>query len=218
MLAVSVVALQLTAQADTISYSSNALVQSSFVDFNFGKFDSTLGTLTGVTVTIDFSNLQGSFSVVNNDATFVSISGYNSVFQFRQAPSSGLGYSTHGDTIFGVTTTPDWNNVLIAGNATQGFTIGSGQGFSVTPASIGSGFWSAYESVGGTGYVTFQGLNSQSITTTGSSFTLNSGTAGANTQVTVTYNYSAVPEPSIYALLGAGFLALLAFARRKTAS
>ena len=72
--------------------------------------------------------------------------------------------------------------------------------------------------MGGSGTVTFQAKNSQSITTTGSSYTLNSGTSGANTQISVIYTYTAIPEPSTYALMGLGALALVVAYGRKRAA
>ena len=211
-----------TALADVITNTSSVqLAQSSFSNFNIQKFDSNLGTLTGVRVTVDFATLQGAFEVVNNDVTTASISDYSSLFSIKGVGS--LGYTAQNNVTFDpVQTSPDWNIISIAGGGSQTFTIVSGQDFtSLLPSAtqtIASGYFSAYESVGGSGTVTFQAKNSQSITTTGSSYTLNSGTSGANTQISVIYTYTAIPEPSTYALMGLGALALVVAYGRKRAA
>lgn len=215
-----------TASAAVQTNSSSVQVaQSSLSNFNIQKFDSNLGTLTGVTVTVDFATLQGAFTVQNNDATAVTVSSYTSTFSIRGS-TNALGYTPQSVSFDGFsnpspTTSPDWSSTSIASGATQEFTLGAGQDFTTLlprpSAIISASFISAYESAGGSGVVTFQALNNQSISTTGSSYSVNSETAGANTQISVIYTYTAVPEPSTYALMGLGALALVVVYRRRTA-
>ena len=205
------------ASANTVSYSSTQLIQSSFLDFNLGQFDTSLGTLTGVAVTVDFATLQGAFTVHNNDVTLSTLTDYQSLFSIKGS-TNALGYTTQSNvTIDPVSTTPDWAT-NIAGLSSQTFTINGGQDFTSYLAhqtvNIAPGYFSAYE---GSGSVTFQARDVQSITTTGSSYTLDSGSAGATTQLTVTYTYSPVPEPSTFILFSLGVLALVMIYRRSAA-
>ena len=204
--------------ANTVSYtSSTQLVQSSFLDFNLGQFDISLGALTGVAVTVDFATLQGAFTVHNNDVTLSTITDYQSLFSINGS-TNALGYTSQSNvTIDRVSTTPSWAT-NIAALSLQTFTINGGQDFTSYLAhqtvNIAPGYFSAYE---GSGSVTFQARDVQSITTTGSSYTLDSGSAGATTQLTVTYTYSPVPEPSTFILFSLGVLALVMIYRRSAA-
>ena len=204
--------------ANTVSYtSSTQLVQSSFLDFNLGQFDISLGALTGVAVTVDFATLQGAFTVHNNDVTLSTITDYQSLFSINGS-TNALGYTSQSNvTIDPVSTTTSWAT-NIAALSLQTFTINGGQDFTSYLAhqtvNIAPGYFSAYE---GSGSVTFQARDVQSITTTGSSYTLDSGSAGATTQLTVTYTYSPVPEPSTFILFSLGVLALVMIYRRSAA-
>src|ERR1035437_6548801 len=185
------------ASAATITvYSDTQLAKGSYLNFDVSKFNSSLGTLTGVVVSVDLSTLQGTATVTNNGAVTVGVSGYDTIFSVKQAPSSGLGYNPSSATITDVVTTPDWNTLTIDSLESKALTIGTGQNFTVSQQSIGSSYFSAYESVGGTGTVTFQARDPQSITSTGDVFTVDSSAVGANTQFAITYTYTTVPEPS----------------------
>ena len=190
-----------TLNAATISYTSTQKAGSTYVNFYLGKFDTGLGTLTGVTVNVVYSTLAGSILFTNQDATAASIGSFDSTVSVRQAPLSNLGYTQVNGTVYDVVTSPDWNTTVLLGHASETFTIGNGQNALTNRAStIDSNYWNAYSSAEGVGTVNFQVKNIQSVTTTGSSYTLDSTNAGANTQLTVTYTYDAgpvpVPEPS----------------------
>ena len=202
--------------ATVTNYSGIALAGSSYTNFLIAKFDSSLGTLTGIKVFVSTAGLQGSVGITNNDTTTASIEGYDSTFNIRQAAGTDLGYgSTKSDTLYGILTLPDWSTVTLApGGGTQVLTIDGGFSFSIADVDIASSAFGAYQSVGGTGSVTFEARNTQAVSVTGGNFTVNSTAAFANTNVGITYTYNAIPEPSAIALLGLGALGLVARRRR----
>ena len=202
--------------ATVTNYSGIALAGSSYTNFLIAKFDSSLGTLTGIKVFVSTAGLQGSVGITNNDTTTASIEGYDSTFNIRQAAGTDLGYgSAKSDTLTDVGTTPHWNTVTLApGGGTQVLTIDGGFSFSIADVDIASSAFGAYQSVGGTGSVTFEARNTQAVSVTGGNFNVNSTAAFANTNVGITYTYNAIPEPSAFALLGLGALGLVARRRR----
>jgi hypothetical protein len=204
------------AHAATVThYSGVASAGSSYSNFSIAKFDKSLGTLTGVTVFVSTADLQGSLGITNNDASSAAIDGYDSTFNIRQSAGTDLGYgSTKSATITDIVTTPAWSGVTLASGTQQTLTIGGGQSFSIASVDVASSVFGVYQSVDGTGSVTFQARTTQSLSVTGGNFTANSTAVSANTNVGVTYTYTAIPEPSAFALLGLGALGLVARRRR----
>ena len=206
-LLVTLASAQIASAASYTNYSSIAVAGNNFSNYNVQQFDSTLGTLTGVQVTVPLSDLQGSVTVTNGLATVVNVSQFDSALTVQQ--SGSLGYTTEHDTIYSVVTSPDWNTTNIPAYSPQLFSISGGQSFSVSSQSIASTYFGAYESAGATGNETFQIKNVQSITTTGAIYTVDSSAAGTNSQVAVTYTYTPIPEPSAGLLGGLGLLGLV---------
>ncbi|MEI6675805.1 MAG: choice-of-anchor E domain-containing protein [Verrucomicrobiota bacterium] len=202
------------ASAATVTYYSDTkLAQNTDSNFNVAKFNSTLGTLTGVVVSVT-SALQGTAIVTNNTTGTVGVSKFDTELAVR-GQSSALGYGDDYSTIRRVSTSPAWSTVSIATLVAQSLVIQTGQYFSIAAQSIASEKFSAYESVGGTGAVTFIASDTHTITTTGNSYSVNSNTSGANTRFAVEYTYTAaIPETSSALLGGLGMLALLSRRRR----
>ena len=208
----------LASAARYTNYSSTQFTQGTVLDFSVAKFNSNLGTLTGVTVTVTSGNLQGSPTVTNPTAGTVGINAITDTFYVTTPSASGgyssvLGYYSASLITNPVLTTPTRVSVTIPAGETQVLTIDAGQSTTLTSRDriqdIGSGFFSAYQAAGGTGSVTFQAQNIFSITTTGASYTVNSSDVGNNTQFAITYTYSAIPETSSALLGGLGTLVLL---------
>ncbi len=205
-----------SALAASVSYTNTVAAGSSYTDIALNKFDSNLGTLTGVVVTVNFATLQGSFTVSNLDPTQVYVDSYDSKFSVRQKASNTLGYTAQNNiTLSSVGTSPDWATTPIAASGSQTFSISAGQNIpAIASQSIGAGFFSAYTAAGGAGTVIFEARDTQSITTTGATYTVDSSLASALTRLSVTYTYDAgpspVPEPStvmaggLLVLIGAG--------------
>jgi hypothetical protein len=190
-----------------ISFTNNAVADgiNTFANIALNKFDTGLGTLTDVVVTVNFTTLGGSFTVGTpfdsfTDAEVESAAGRVTV---RGSTNNPLGFTTLGQTAFGVATTPGLTYTVPAPSGSQLFTIASTNVFVGNSQTIASGFWSAYQSAGGVGSVVFQVRNNPDITVSGGVFNLNAlaFTADANMTVTYTYNPTApIPEPGTWAV------------------
>jgi len=207
LLALLAVLLSSSASAQSvISFTNNAVASgnNTFANIALNKFDTGLGTLTDVVVTVNFTTLGGDFTVSTPADSFTpaDIESAAGRITVRQASTNSLGFTQLGQTAFGVSTTPGLTYTVPAPSGSQVFAITSTNVFVGNFQNIASGFWSAYQSAGGVGSVVFQVRNNPDITVSGGVFNLNAlaFTADANMTVTYTYNPSAaVPEPGTWA-------------------
>jgi hypothetical protein len=186
--------------AETVTFTQTQTVGLNYADFYLGKFNTGLGTLTGVSVNVVYSTLTGSILVTNKIAGNATVSKFWSDVIVRQAGVDGigtLGYDiNYSPTLRGVATTPSWVTTVIPGNTSQTFTINGGQNVLTNDnVIIAAGYWAAYSSLGGVGNVNFQALNSQTVSTTGGVYEMDSTLAGASTQLQIVYTYDAGPVP-----------------------
>ena len=195
---------------DTRTYYSNTIdVGSSFVNiFDVAKFNIPEAVLTGVTVKVVQSTMNGSITVTNLGTIAAQVNEFSAEFVTRQI-TSGLGYTQTTVDLAEVATTPDWASVSLQPNVAQDYTIASGQTFAVADQNIASGFWSAYT---GTGNVTFSARNRRDVTITSDGIDARTANAKTTTQFAIVYSFS-IPEPST-ALLG-GLASILLFRRRR---
>lgn len=203
-----------SALAASVSYTNTQSFTSLGTALSLSKFDTSLGTLTGVTVTIDFSTPQGSFTVQNNAPNSVSV---RNLTDSLYVDGTGFGYSFTGNTK-NITANPSVSfppGYSLPESQQQIFSVVSSQtlldGGTPVTNSIASGFWSAYE---GAGSFSFTGYSLPSITVVGGAYSADTTLVTANTSMSVTYTYDAgpapVPEPStvmaggLLVLIGAG--------------
>ena len=214
------VAAAASASAATISYSNTLSVNgtNTYSNLTLSKFNSNLGTLTGVTITVNELSVDGYFSATAINGNGV-LSGFTTTATLRQAVGSNLGFTT----ITGVADAAD--TLVISPGVGTILTQDIAQTFSVTKyylaqdavTNVDSSNWANYTAVGSGQVVTFQLKNnpSASVTAPTGQFTTTPVTGFAD--ITVTYTYDApIPEASTYGLILGGLaLAGAAVRRRK---
>lgn len=205
------------ASAATISYSNTgtALGNSTYVDIALTKFDPSLGTLTGVTLTLNEFSVSGSFTATAASGSGV-LNYFGTTATVRQKSTNLLGFSQQ----IGSAST-DEDLVISPG---VGYTLNQGQSqiFSITEyvflsnlvSNISSANWAAYE---GAGNVFLQLKNSPvaSLTAETASFSTAAATSFADFTVTYTYTAAPVPEPSTYGIVLGGLALIGAVVARR---
>lgn len=188
-----------------ISYTTNAVAggNNAFANIALNKFDTGLGTLTDVLVTVNFTTLGGSFSVStpSDSETPADVEAATGRITIRGITNS-LGFTQIGQTNFAVNTSPSLLYTVPAPSGSQIFTIVGTNVLVASSQNISTNFWSAYQSAGGIGSVVFQVRNNPDVTVSGGVFTLNALAFTANANMTVAYTYTpsaAVPEPGTWA-------------------
>jgi len=202
------------ASAATVSYNGSATTNSTWADINLQKFNSSWGTLTGVTITINYADLGGSFNVTSTAPAIDVEEAFGSV-GVRQKSTNNVGFTQVNSGSVAVTTTPGLLFTIENGNQTFG--VSSTQALGSSSQNIASGVFSLFQSVDGTGDVVFQTRNNPNVTITGGSYTLDSALFTVNTSMTVTYTYDAapVPEASTYGIALGGLALAGAIIRRR---
>ena len=182
--------------AETVTVNKTQTVNDVYADISVAKFNTGLyGTLTGVSVNVVYSTLEGGTTITNNTASEATVTGYDSTFSIKQKATNTLGYTAHSANIMDVHTTPDWNTEIIAAYGSMLFTIDSNQNFLTDYSqNISAAFFNAYQSVDGSGFVFFQAKETNAISATGGNFSV-TGTPGAKTQIQITYTYDPGPVP-----------------------
>jgi len=205
-----------SAQQTSVSFTATntATGLNNFVNIALGKFDSNLGSLDAVTVTLNYALLGGSFLLAaidpNLDQTVNDAAGRVTV---RQATTNALGFTQIGEGTNAVTTTPG-TPFTVVGGGSQVFSVASVNAFANIVQAIDSSFWGAYQSAGGVGDIIFQVKNRPEIDVEGGNFFLDGTDFTVETSMTVEYTYT-VPEPSTYALLALAALGLAGYAARR---
>lgn len=214
---------------NSISFTTNSAVSTNaqYVGLSLGKFNTDLGTLTGVTVAINFATISGNvtISLVPDAEEPTTISRLNSIMRFRQSSTNALGFSNRTITRTNIAFNPAFPYTLQPGDSVQ---------FNVSPSptnasinfstNIATNFWSAYRSAGGGQFVAFEfQLEGQPFITQGSIPTYNGSQFQGIGNMSVTYTYTSaepIPEPSTVA--AGAFLTLVAAAsywrRRRNSS
>jgi len=196
-------ALVSASPAATLSYTNdaNAATNSVPVNLNLPKFNTGLGTLTGVVVTVNFLSLDGSFTVnAAASPTTATLDFVGAITTLSNAANNNLGFAMYSNQTI-VQTTPG-TNTTTTGPGTTTYTLTSTNVLLNAVQPIASNFWSAYQT-NGSGNISFSIIQTPVIDVTGGPgvFGYDSTLFEGNTEMTVSYTYdaSAVPEPSTVA-------------------
>lgn len=196
----------------TISFTNSATsIENTTQTLSLNKFNSNLGTLTGVTVTVNFVSIGGSFSVTTTSASPTEVFSASATLRIRQS-ATNTGFTQIGSTSFTIGTDPALE-YEVPGNSSQLFTLTPTNVFVGQSQNISNSFWSAYTSAGGSGFVDFEFRNSPTAPSSGGSFLQDLQNFSATANMTVTYTYTGaepIPEPSTVA--AGAFLSLIAAA------
>ncbi len=211
----------LSASADSVTYTGTVTpgILGGNIATSLNMFNTGLGTLTGVQVTLDFSATPYA-SIVNYSGTNRTFTASDSVtHSYNPSDIWTISYGTDSWTLAAptVTTGPIFGSGQVVANfATLDFVGGTSAPADLTAAS-GLDF-AAYEGLGSLTFFGTDGVGQDSAT--GPFFTSGGGGGGgadlAGT-ASVTYSYiSSVPEPTTLAMLGLGGLALILRKRRQS--
>jgi hypothetical protein len=181
---------------------------------NANTFDTTLGTLTSVVVTVT-TNLAGQVDVISLNVT----------------PPAGAtsSFSNAGDQTNVTVTGPGLLATYVAQTSSVSGTVNNPtptQVVTVTPFSGLTGSTSDTTTITGAGLLAYEkppsgntvtlhyAASASSVYGTGDPGTAFSGSATAGAKIVITYNYlAAVPEPASMSLLGIGMAGFFAFRR-----
>ncbi len=203
--AAAALTLAMSANAAVIEFTSNTAhnIEENDGELNFAKFNTALGTLTGVKFEL-FNVLSGSIDVTN-DAT--SGSGTFVVTAGGQIESDVLG-----------------SLLTTSGSITKNFSLAAGQTGSVTldPWTVSN---HVSFSASSTDLSAFKGTGDYTALLSGWSSAASSGSGNATynpvivmdgyAKVTYTYDAAPVPEPETYAMLLGGLALMGVVARRR---
>lgn len=187
------------------------------VDTSLPMFNSAMGTLTGVQVTLDFS--------VTPYGDVLNVSGSPQTFDTNSYTSGSMSHAigdmsvTLGTDSWTVTApTVATGNLFGTGQTVANFATLTLVGSTSAPADLTSATGLDFAAYTGPGDLNF-GVNGQVSFVGGGPWYSRGGFGGAGADLTgtasVTYDFTPVPEPATLALTGLGSLALLLFRRRK---
>lgn len=215
LLTTALVAAAAVSSAATASYNASATTNNSWADINLQKFNTALGTLNSVTITLNYANLGGSFTT--STAGTVTVEDAAGSVYVKQSSANNVGFTQKTALLFDVTgsVTPVLPDAISAGSQT--YAIATTTALGLYTLNVDAQYFSVFESLGGSGFVVFQTRNSPSISVTGSTYTMDSSLFTVTTDMTVTYNYTAapVPEASTYGIALGGLALAGAIVRRR---
>ena len=176
----------------------NAFTVNPTQTLTWNQFDSSLGTLTGITFDVT-AGISGSFTVTNFDTlSGLQVTDSNSRLRFLFSAGTGSPGSVFNEYINPIPTSPLSDSVgsSIAASGSQVFNISAGTQY----VDLTRNFFSSSQYFTGLGTVTSAVQQFLAVTSTGENYNLNSGLTKSDGTAVLTYIYQ-VPEPSSGALL-----------------
>ena len=173
-------------QADTIT------VDSSGADFSFNKFNTSEGTLTGITLTVSGHD-TGSFTVTNTGTKTMKVNSATDSLTVIDNAEPGVPPPSYNTATFTLGQSPSVPYNVAAG-ASPTFTLTGTNNFTPYTDTFAS---SRFDSYMGLGTVSFNVANNASVNTSGSAGSFDMGNVLADTTLTLIYTYNnltAVPE------------------------
>lgn len=195
----------------SLTYTNTVTVYdtATFSNLSLTKFDTTLGTLTGVEVRVNFAQTGGTFSVTNTSGDVLALF---ATMDATIGGSTNLGFTALSTNFFLLDSAPALPLDVPAGTS-QLFSVTAATIWTNQVQNIDPSFWSAYSSLGG-GSIDFQVYNNSEVFIDASGIAApDSSDIQLQTSMTVTYSF--VPEPSTFALLAVASLGLAGYAIRR---
>jgi len=188
----------------TQNYSNvNASTSGTGLSLLWNKFDTGLGTLTGVTMEFT-GNLTGSFNVTNSDLTPIDVYNSTSTFRLNFSPGGAAPSNITGTAVSPISTTPGTGaspGTTIAGGGSENFSINGPVSLYNSGLVNYFGNASYFSSAGPATFSTILFRNF-GVSVDGTTFNVNGAGAVMGGTINLTYEYtpsSAIPEPGTWA-------------------
>lgn len=216
LLATALLAAAATASAipsgSSISRTATVTTNSTWADINLQKFNSGWGTLTGITLTLDYADIAGSFTAGTNASAVVDSA--DGKVWLKQVTS--VGFSPINSGWVTLDTSPVLPDTI--SNTTRNYTVNSTSAFGLSTWNITPTNFAAFQSANGTGNVTFQTRTTAQVSIIGGQGSFDTSLVTGTAKMTVTYNYTPVPEASTYGIALGGLAIAAAVVRRRKIS
>ena len=188
----------------TITQSDTHNATFSGIDFAFSKFDSSLGTLTGVSMTIYSIQNAGNFTVQATTGVGATVNSWGNLLSFTDLNGgSGLDGYNSALVAVGVSVAGTGLPYPVPARTTKTFTINSNPPVLVNNDIVPiTGDYTGYQSSDGSGNAIFTVNMFPNLGKTGGNILENYTNTTANTTLTIAYTYTSnpgpvsVPEPS----------------------
>ncbi len=179
--------------AATITQNSTQNATFAGIDFAFNKFDTGLGTLTGVSMTIYSVQNAGTFTVQATTGVAAIVNSWGNLLSFTDL-NGGSGLDEYNTSLVPVVVSAAGVGlpVSVPAHATKTFTIGSLPVLANNDIVPITGDLSGYQ---GSGNATFTVNMYPNLGKTGGNILENYTNTTANTTLTLTYTYTAGPGP-----------------------